>query len=72
LSEQTGRSIFVGTDGGSERFDRKTTVFQAINNPTKCKNNVVKTLLKTPFWLGYFNGGLALYNSQKSSLLSII
>jgi hypothetical protein len=28
--------------------------------------------LKTPFWLGYFNGGLALYNSQKSSLLSII
>jgi ligand-binding sensor domain-containing protein/DNA-binding CsgD family transcriptional regulator len=71
LCQTSNGSIFVGTDGGGLNvFDRKNNRFSAINNPTKVQNNVVKTLFEDSqkrLWLGYFNGGLAVYNPQTAS-----
>jgi ligand-binding sensor domain-containing protein/DNA-binding CsgD family transcriptional regulator len=71
LCQTAEGAILVGTDGGGLNiFDRKNNRFSVINNPSKVQNNVVKTIYEDPqkrVWLGYFNGGLALYNPKNQS-----
>ncbi len=71
LCQTADGSVFIGTDGGGlNRFDRKNNLFSVIRNPNNVPNNVVKTIFEDPkkrLWLGYFNGGLAMYNRQNGS-----
>lgn len=71
LCQTTDGTIYVGTDGGGLNvFDRKNTRFSVVNNPTKVQTNVVKTIFEDRqkrLWLGYFKGGLALYDRRNGS-----
>jgi ligand-binding sensor domain-containing protein/DNA-binding CsgD family transcriptional regulator len=71
LCQMANGSVLVGTDGGGLNvFNRKNNGFSVVNNPNKIQNNVVKTIYEDQqkrVWLGYFNGGLALYNPQNQS-----
>jgi ligand-binding sensor domain-containing protein/DNA-binding CsgD family transcriptional regulator len=71
LCQTADGAIFVGTDGGGLNvFDRQNNHFSVINNPTKVQTNVVKTLFEDSqkrLWLGYFNGGLALFDRKSGS-----
>ena len=71
MCQTANGALFIGTDGGGlNLFNRKTNTFSSIKNPNKGQNNVVKTIFEDPqkrLWLGYFNGGLALYNPKNQS-----
>jgi ligand-binding sensor domain-containing protein/DNA-binding CsgD family transcriptional regulator len=71
LCQTANGSVLVGTDGGGLNvFNRKNNTFSVVNNPNKIPSNVVKTIYEDQqkrVWLGYFNGGLALYNPQNQS-----
>jgi ligand-binding sensor domain-containing protein/DNA-binding CsgD family transcriptional regulator len=71
LCQTADGSVLIGTDGGGLNvFNRKNNSFSAINNSNKIQTNVVKTIYEDQqkrLWLGYFNGGLALYNPQNQS-----
>lgn len=69
LCQTTDGSIWVGTDGsGLNLFDKSNKRFLNIPQPHTVQDNVVKTMFedsKKRLWLGYFNGGLALYNRNQ-------
>ncbi len=71
LCQTANGAVFIGTDGGGlNMFDRTTNRFSFVNNANNVQNSVVKTLYEDAqkrLWLGYFNGGLALFDQKNGS-----
>jgi ligand-binding sensor domain-containing protein/DNA-binding CsgD family transcriptional regulator len=71
LCQTSDEQIFIGTDGGGLNvLDRKNNRFSRLNNTNPVQTNVVKTIFEDRqkrLWLGYFNGGLALFDRQRGT-----